>query len=205
MSIGRATSAAAPPAEPEAGTLNAPLFRSLLEGLDETRRVVVLDLGAVHSSTVELFGRFRCRLDIADLAQDIDSLNGSMERDERERIAEALLPARHREPADLVLCWDLLNYLERPALAALMRRIAMRSRIGTLAHGLIVYSDARMPGRPGRYAPGPGGALTDLAPAPPERPAPRYSPEDLSLCMPDYRIERGRLLRNGMQEFLFRL
>ena len=37
------------------------------------------------------------------------------------------------------------------------------------------------------------------------RPAPRYSPEDLGLCMPDYRLERAMLLRNGMQEFLFRL
>ena len=38
-----------------------------------------------------------------------------------------------------------------------------------------------------------------------ERPAPRYSPEDLARCMPRYSVERGRLLRNGMQEFLFKL
>jgi hypothetical protein len=38
-----------------------------------------------------------------------------------------------------------------------------------------------------------------------ERPAPRYTPEDLARCMPRYSVERGRLLRNGMQEFLFRL
>jgi hypothetical protein len=34
--------------------------------------------------------------------------------------------------------------------------------------------------------------------------APPYSPEDLAMCMPDYVAERGMLLRNGMQEFLFR-
>ena len=35
--------------------------------------------------------------------------------------------------------------------------------------------------------------------------APRYTPEDFALCMPRYTVERARLLRNGMQEFLFRL
>ena len=37
------------------------------------------------------------------------------------------------------------------------------------------------------------------------RMAPRYTPEDLAHCLPRYRVERARLLRNGMQEFLFRL
>ena len=32
-----------------------------------------------------------------------------------------------------------------------------------------------------------------------------YTPEDFALCMPRYTVERARLLRNGMQEFLFRL
>jgi hypothetical protein len=39
----------------------------------------------------------------------------------------------------------------------------------------------------------------------PTRNAPRYTPEDLSQCMPRYSVERARLLRNGMQEYLFRL
>ena len=38
-----------------------------------------------------------------------------------------------------------------------------------------------------------------------QRDAPRYSPEDLSLCMQGYSIDRAMLLSNGMQEFLFRL
>ena len=86
-----------------------------------------------------------------------------------------------------------------------MGRIVARSRPGTLAHGLIVYSEAQMPTSPGRYAPQADMTLLDLSTCRTSRKAPRYSPEDLTLAMPDYSIERGRLLRNGMQEFLFRL
>ena len=55
------------------------------------------------------------------------------------------------------MCWDLLNYLQRPALKALMARVAARSRPGTLVHALIAYSAPRMPARPDRYAALPDG------------------------------------------------
>ena len=47
--------------------------------------------------------------------------------------------------------------------------------------------------------------LVAAAPPQDERDAPRYSPADLARCMPGYTVERARLLRNGMQEYLFRL
>jgi hypothetical protein len=203
MGMSRGAAVGAPSLQPAA--LNAPLFRSIIEGLDERKRWVVLDLGAARNETIALFSRFRCRLDIADLAQDLESLSGELEPTELERRAEALLPPQRTEATDLVLCWDLLNYLDRPALAALMGRIAARAHQGTAAHGLIVYSEAQMPTQPGRYVPREDCSLLNLSNCATLRRAPRYSPEDLTLCMPGYAIERGRLLRNGMQEFLFRL
>ena len=76
---------------------------------------------------------------------------------------------------------------------------------GALAHGLVYYSTRQMPQRPGSFVPLDDQRLVNMAAPGPERPAPRYSPEDLARCMPRYTVERGRLLRNGMQEFLFRL
>ena len=48
------------------------------------------------------------------------------------------------------------------------------------------------------------GHLLNASTAKPSRIAPRYSTEDLRLCLPDFSIERVRLLGNGMQEYLFR-
>jgi hypothetical protein len=180
------------------------LFCSLLEQIDKKRRLVVLDLGSAQTQTISLFGQFRCRMDIADIADGLGALTGQTKPAVLTAAAEAMLPVAHAEPADIVLCWDLLNYLERPALGAVMAAIANRSRPGALAHGLIVYRDSRMPTEPGRYVPLEDRSLQNLAGRCIDRPAPRYSQEDLTRCMPAYAIERGRLLANGMQEFLFR-
>lgn len=188
-----------------AAALNAPLFQSLVERLREGGRCVVLDLGAARTETIGLFGQFRCRMDIVELADGVDELNACETPKQLRERAEALLPERRRESTDVVLCWDLLNYLNRPALSMLMECIAARGRRGTLAHALVVYSARRMPVKPGCFVPIDEQHLTNLAPPQTERDAPRYTPEDFALCMPRYTVERARLLRNGMQEFLFRL
>jgi hypothetical protein len=190
-------------AGPEA--LNAPLFHSLIQRLEGGGRWVVLDLGAARSKTIETFGRFRCRLDVVELVDGLDSLRDESDpRVLRQRVESLLLP-RTAEAVDIVLCWDLINYLSQPALTAVMDCIAARCKSGSLAHGLVYYSTRTMPQKPGCFVPVDDHRLANLAGPGPERPSPRYSPEDLARCMPRYTVERGRLLRNGMQEFLFRL
>lgn len=185
--------------------LSAPLFSSLIQRLRSGGRWVVLDLGAVHSATIRSLGQFRCRLEIVDLAEGLDSLNGEIDARRIRQRAEALLPARHGEPTDVVLCWDLINYLNQPALNAVMECIALRCKRGALAHGLVYYSAKAMPDRPTTFVPVDDQRIVQHVKPGRERPAPRYTPEDLARCMPRYSVERGRLLRNGMQEFLFRL
>lgn len=191
-----------PAAEP--ASVNAPLFRRLVDSLSAERRSVVLDLGPVRSETVALLTPYRCRLDIADLADGLQALDDEPDPVLLRARAEALLPPPRTEPIDIVLCWDLLNYLQRPAIAALMGALSARMRPGAFAHLLIVYSGTTMPARPSRFAPLPDGRLVETATTDARRNAPRYSPEDLGKCMRGLRSESASLLRNGMQEFLFR-
>jgi hypothetical protein len=186
-------------------SLGAPLFHSLIQRLHSGGRWVVLDLGPARSATLRAFGRFRCRLDIVDLAGGLDALNGETDPRLIRQCADSLLLPRRSEPTDIVLCWDLINYLNQPALSALMECIAARCKRGALAHGLVYYSAKRMPNRPSTFVPVDDQHLAQVVTPSGERPAPRYSPEDLARCMPRYSVERGRLLRNGMQEFLFKL
>lgn len=191
-----------PAAEP--APVNAPLFRRLVDSLSEERRSVVLDLGPARAETVALLTPYRCRLDIADLAAGLQGLDEEPDAALLRERAEALLPPPRTEPVDIVLCWDLLNYLQRPAITALMTCIAGRMRPGAFAHLLIVYSGTTMPARPSRFAPLPDGRLVETATTDARRNAPRYSPEDLAKCLRGLRSESATLLRNGMQEFLFR-
>lgn len=166
---------------------------------------MVLDLGAAQGGTITLLNQFRCRLDIADFGASLDRLAAESELGALDTLIETLLPRRRSEPLDAVLCWDLLNYLPRAALGILLEHTAARSRPGALVHALIAYSSARMPAQPCQYAPLGEEQLAPMAPCAAERGAPRYTPQDLARCLPGYHIERAMLLRNGMQEFLFRL
>ena len=98
-----------------------------------------------------------------------------------------------------------MNYLNRSALTALMAITAARCRPGAFVHALIVYSEPLMQQQPGQFAPVDDGHLQNLSAGKPARIAPRYSPDDLHTCMPNFTIERVRLLSNGMQEYLFRV
>lgn len=189
----------------DAPSVSAPLFRRLVESFDPERRAVVLDLGLARAETVALFSPFRCRLDVADLAEELDQIAAESDPALLPALVERLLPPRRNEPTDLVLCWDLLNYLSRPALTALMDNLASRARPGTRVHFMLVYSGTRMPERPNYYAPRPDGTLLTIPVTRSEREAPRYSAEDLSRCLRGYVVESSVLMRNGMQECLYRL
>ena len=195
---------AQPPASADAGGVNAPLFRRLLELQSADRRAVILDLGPSRTETVALFGQFRCRLEFTDLGDCCEQLNAETDPLQQQQMVESLLPRRRQEAADIVLCWDILNYLQRPALKTLMAQVAIRSRPGTLAHALIAYSTPRMPAKPDRYAALPDGRLIIRHTTGADCAAPRYTPEDLRHCLPDYTVESAMLLKNGMQEFLLR-
>jgi len=186
-------------------TFKAPLFRSLTKCLETGQRSVILDLGSARAQTIAFLNRYRCRLDIADLGDGLDKLNAETDHRRLADLAESMLPKRHDKTADIVLCWDLLNYLERPALTAVMADVAARSATGTLVHALIVYADSHMPVRPGNYAALDDYQLFDLSSYTEERAAPRYSPADLKKCLACYVMVHAALLRNGLQEFLSRL
>jgi hypothetical protein len=184
---------------------NAPLFKSIMERLNSSQRWVVLELGAARARTVSLLSQYRCRLDVADLIDGVDRLNAEHDPANLQHIAEAMLPLRRSESTDAVLCWDILNYLEPPALTALMTCVAERARPGTLVHTLIVYSEPHMARLPGQFSLTEDHSLVDTAISRADLPAPRYSPSDLTDRMPGYSIDRAMLLGNGMQEILFRL
>ena len=61
-----------------------------------------------------------------------------------------------------------------------------------------------MSARPSQFAPLPDGRLIQTEQTGAQRNAPRYSPEELGNCLRSLRVESAMLLKNGMQEFLFR-
>jgi hypothetical protein len=183
--------------------VRAPLFASLMQRMAGGQRWIVLDLGPARNETIALLGQFRCRLDIADLAADLEHIDAELEPSELRERVETLLP-KFAEPADLVLCWDLLNYLPKRALGVVMTQVAARAKPGAYAHALIAYSDRHVPDRAGQYFPVTAEQLSNPSRQRATRLAVRHAPTDLTGCAEKLTIERAVLMSNGMQEYLFR-
>lgn len=185
-------------------TLRVPLFESVMAGFDDQQRHVVIDCGPARAGLIELMTAFRCRVDILDLPARLGELDGLEEDCDLAAWFAQWLPAAGDEPADLVLCWNLLDYLKPDQIAALMSVLTGRLRPGGRIHALVEYSSPKMAAMPGGMAPSGKTALSLELAGERSRPSPRHSRGGLEKLMPGLAAERGMLLSNGMQEHLFR-
>ena len=150
----------------------------------------VLDLGPASPANLDFFLGRGARLTVADFTPSRGETLSDLVRAE---------PGTH---FDLVLAWDILNYLQRDRLGLLLRSLEPYFRPGTTIHALIA-TGREMSASPRRYRI--EDAETLLCEGPKERvvPSPRYVEQDLLKCMPGLIVEHRFQLRNGMLEYLF--
>jgi SAM-dependent methyltransferase len=103
---------------------NTKALRKFLSCLTARESPVLLDLGPVVGSNVSFFGeQLGCKIFVEDIFADLD-------RHVREARLEALpafMKKRFPQPdaaVDGILCWDLIDYLDRPAAQELARELA---------------------------------------------------------------------------------
>ena len=162
----------------------------------------VLDLGPAVGPNVAFFSRRNCRLYIADLHSSLFST--PMPADRAEALESALardLPAG--ETFDLVLTWDLFNYLEESEVRLLGARLRPACGERTILYSMI-STRKEIPDRPARFEIQNKKTIAYTYDSELERPAPQYKEPDLARYLTEFEVESTYLLRNGTQEYLFR-
>src|SRR5690554_5661910 len=107
------------------------LLTALFEGIDQEQPITVLDFGPALSETVSFLSRYRCKLQFADLydelplqvetAQEAEPVSDSSELNEQlAQQLEAALPLPANSQFDLIFFWDIFNFLNRETIALLM-------------------------------------------------------------------------------------
>ena len=194
-------------------TLLLPL---LLEGLDESDRLTILDVGDGVPETVAFFSRFRCRLHFAGLfdAPALRAEPAALAQTDEDPQAPfdaafaELFDFSDETRFDIVLLWDFLNYLPVPALKAFSHALRPYLHRGTRAHGFGAFK-ASAPGM-ARATPEIAlqfGALDEnrLAVRPRQGGVLRGYPHTrtvLADALGCFEIARGTLLREGGMELL---
>ena len=114
------------PDVPGAGLVSQPtkVLPRFLATLGSKHEPVLLDLGSVVGSNVSFFGEeLGCKIFVEDLSADIDrhAKDGTLGR------LPEFLSTRFSQPAesvDGILCWDLFDYLDKPAAQALAAQLS---------------------------------------------------------------------------------
>jgi len=94
-------------------------LHKFLASLQTNEGPLLLDLGPVVGSNVTFFGeQLGCRLRVEDVAKDIDH---HVKENKIEQLPEFFAKRFKEAPGtvDGILCWDIFDYLDRPAAQAL--------------------------------------------------------------------------------------
>src|SRR6187401_2813876 len=94
-------------------------LQKFLAGLQGADNPLLLDLGPVVGSNVTFFGeQLGCRIRVEDVADDLDR---HVREGKLEQLPEFFAKRFTQEPGsvDGILCWDILDYLDRKAAQAL--------------------------------------------------------------------------------------
>ncbi len=193
----------APPPEAEPEVHRSLAFSALIGGIRADHKLQVLDLGPAVGTNVEFLSRFDCKLYIEDLYSALAGRSPAGAEDEaRPQEIEELLPLPESANFDVVLAWDLFNYLQRDELRRLMRHLTRFCRPGAVLLAFISIQK-QMPAQPIRFRIVDEANLLYEQRSAHQRPAPRYASYDLGEMLEGFRIDRSYLLRHGIQEYLF--
>jgi len=110
---------------------------------------VVLDLGSIETGSTQVFLDLRCNCYIEDLNELLQEI--SSENPRRFDLLEAhLLDKPDGLKFDYVLCWDLLNYIDKDLQTHLFNLLAPHFKEGTLLHTMR-YTSEYVPSSPSQF------------------------------------------------------
>jgi hypothetical protein len=164
--------------------------------------LAVLDLGPALRTNVDFWSRYPCRLHIRDLYRDRAGLGDFAAEKERDEFFAAALSFEDGIRFDVILAWDLFNYLGQEDLAAMIRRLSGGCKPGALMFAL-VSSQPQIPAAPNLFRILDAEQITYESRTSEMQLCPRHQPRDLARLANGFDISHSFLLRNGIQEFLF--
>ncbi|MFN8392542.1 MAG: hypothetical protein U0136_19775 [Bdellovibrionota bacterium] len=165
----------------------SPAAESLFKYLGARRRSTVLDFGPLIRDNVELLTAHYCKLFVEDFHQGLPD----------ERLS--MLPDSE---LDVVLCWDLFNYLEVSLAKKLMHAISSRmTPNGVLMMHLA--SGQRIPKRPLHFRLADRSHISCEATCRDPLPHAALTARALQSLMTGWKPEHSLQLRNEFQEHLF--
>jgi hypothetical protein len=176
-------------------------FALIAEHLRRLDRPRILDLGAPVGANLDFFSGLRAKLFVEDLAQS-SALGANPAGPDGDDVTAALQDYGDTR-FHVVLAWDLFNYMQFHALTALIAHLSRYCEPDALLFGLVCVRGS-IADRPTRFQIRGEQDLAYVLESGGRRRCPQHGIAELLRCLPQFVVERTFLLRNGMQEYVFR-
>jgi hypothetical protein len=183
-------------------TYNSLGLNALLRPLQSDQKYYILDLGPALGANIGFWSQFHCRLTIDDFYRAYRTAMASDPEAPRESLAANLLSFDDEPVFDLILVWDLFNYLDPDEIQILVRRLSLWCREGTVLFALI-SSLPQIPAKPTLFRILDRERMTYQSRTREMRPCARHQPRDLARLLEGFEVSHSFLLRNGTQEYVF--
>ncbi|WP_445365844.1 hypothetical protein ACJJJB_05360 [Microbulbifer sp. ANSA001] len=164
----------------------------------------VLDLGCLSFGTTQTFLELSCQTFIEDLRSLLLEIHSFDQQTRTTRLTKHLTRKPQRIKLDVVLCWDLFNFMEPELIAQLIEEIRPHLKAGTIFHTML-YTGT-MPKAPADFKRLSGFTFNSEPLALPEPlPSYRYSSLNLMKTMGNFSLRSSLLHRKGMRKDLIEL
>jgi hypothetical protein len=188
--------------QPQSAAYNSLGLNALLRPLEIGRKYAILDLGPALSASVAFWSQFHCRLTINDFYGDYRARLAAAPDAATEELLTELLSFAPVSSFDVILTWDLFNYLDEEELGMFIRRLTRWCRRGTVLFALI-SSLPSIPSQPNLFRIVDRERLTYQARTREMQTCPRHQPRDLARLMARFEVSCSIFMRSGIQEYVF--
>lgn len=178
------------------------LLQGCVSGFEEGRHTI-LDLGPTNGATIDFFSRFHCRLTCWDISQSVAAQFADSDADEDEAwdAIQALFRIPITEPIDLLLSWELFNYIPSRLLEKLVPLLASMLSPGGAIHG-ISAAGLKLPLEPPAYKIVSDSGLIRQSPVSVGSQLGVLHQNRIQRLFTRFRLNRTILLRNGLYEYV---
>jgi hypothetical protein len=162
----------------------------------------VLELGPARSANVEFWSRYQSALFVADLRAGLPLPHLAEDELFPESEWDRILGLPEGRLFDVILAWDLLNYIDLPVLPSLINYLTRFCRQGAFLFFLI-FDQPQMPAEITIYKIMDERRILYEQEGSGTRACPRHQPRALAKLLDQFRTSDSFRLKNGIVEYIF--
>ena len=162
----------------------------------------VLELGPARSANVEFWSHYKSSIFVADLRASLPLPFWAEDQQFPESEWGRILELPEGRLYDVILAWDLLNYIELPVLPSLINYITQFCKPGSLLFFLI-FDQPQIPAEITIYKIMDERRVTYELNGTGTRACPRHQPRVLTNLLCQFRTSDSFRLKNGIVEYIF--